>query len=104
MLGITGKPVDRTTLFVWCIFGLCLLDVVFIFGISMLRMNSDNTSLIASVLGVTLPVITALLAGTVQQVHVAVNSRLTELVELTAKASHAEGRLDERERKTIKQR
>jgi len=39
------------------------------------------------------PVITALLAATIQQVHLAVNSRLSQLLELTATASRAEGKI-----------
>jgi hypothetical protein len=46
------------------------------------------------ILGFTVPISTALVAAAVQQVHLAVNSRLSQLVLLTRQAAHAEGQLD----------
>jgi cytochrome b subunit of formate dehydrogenase len=54
----------------------------------------DNTPIITVILGFLIPTVTALLAGAVQQVHIAVNSRLTQLLEITATASHAQGQID----------
>lgn len=95
---------SKTTLYVVSILVLCVLTVVFVLAISALRPTDDNTSLIVTVVGVIVPVIMALLAGAVQEtsrvtagavqeVHLAVNSRLTQLLELTAQAYEAKGKL-----------
>jgi hypothetical protein len=85
---------SKATLYVLSVLGLCFLEAAFVLAITFIRPIGDNTGLIAAVLGVIGPVQVALLAATVQEVHLAVNSRLTELVELTAKASKAEGKLE----------
>jgi hypothetical protein len=71
-------------------------------SIILLRPKEDNTLLIASVLGFLGPTAAALLAliksaqtgAAVQDLHLAVNSRLTQLLELTAASSKSEGRLE----------
>lgn len=84
---------SAATLYVVSVVVLCALTVIFVLGLTVIRPESDNTSVIAMVIAVVVPVATALLAGAVQQTHLAVNSRLGELLELTAKASKAEGEL-----------
>lgn len=85
----TGR---RATAYVWAIVVLCALALAFVVGVSVAKPDSDNTALIALGLGVLAPVLTALVAAAIQQVHLAVNSRLTQLLILTAKASRAEGK------------
>jgi hypothetical protein len=58
--------------------------------------NPGNTAVIATIVGVTAPITIALVGAAVNQVHVAVNSRLTELIALTAAASKAEGVLQQK--------
>jgi len=72
---------------------LCVLAASFVLAITLVRPDKDNAGLILTVTGIVVPVVTALLAAAVQQVHVAVNSRLSQLLEQTAKASKAEGKL-----------
>lgn len=72
---------------------LCVLAASFVLAITLVRPEKDNAGLILTVTGIVVPVVTALLAAAVQQVHVAVNSRLSQLLEQTAKASKAEGKL-----------
>jgi hypothetical protein len=79
---------------VFGIIALCFLTAAFVVSITMLRPHDDNTALIATVAGLNSTVVLGLLAATVQQVHLAVNSRLTQLLELTAKSSRAEGKLE----------
>jgi hypothetical protein len=55
---------------------------------------ADNTGIIVTMLGFLIPIVTALLAAAVQEVHLAVNSRLTEFLALTAKSARAQGQLD----------
>jgi len=88
-----GTVGNNATIYVAAIVALCVLSAGFVVLISVARPNADNTGLILAVLGIVAPVITALLAAAIQQVHVGVNSRLTQLLELTAVASKAEGKL-----------
>ena len=93
------QPVgQKATIYIGAIISLAILDVGFVLGISYLRPSTDNAGLILGVNGVMVPIITALLAAAVQQVHVAVNSRLSQLLELTADASRAKGALIERDK------
>lgn len=87
-----GKPDhSKTGLLVTGITALCVLEVGFIVAITAIRPDADNMPLIVMASSVVGPVITALLAIAVKGVHVAVNGRLSQLLELTAKASAAEG-------------
>lgn len=79
-----------------------VVGVAAIVTITLLRPHEDNTALIGSVLTFLGPTAAALLAliksiqtgAAVQELHLAVNSRLTQLLEQTAKASKSEGRED----------
>jgi len=93
-LKAVGPVGQKTTIFVVSTIILCILVAAFVVVITVVRPDKDNTSLILSIVGVIVPVITALLAATIQQVHLAVNSRLSQLLELTATASRAEGKID----------
>jgi hypothetical protein len=85
---------SHTSLFVGAVVGLAALAVVSIIVIFLTRPDKDNTGLIAIVLGFMVPLVSAFLAAAVQQVHLAVNSRLSQLVLLTAKAARAQGQLE----------
>ena len=88
------QPVGtRATIYVVAIVLLCIGQLSFVVGITIVRPAADNTALIATSLGFIVPVVGALMAGAVQQVHLAVNSRLTQLLELTATSAKAEGKL-----------
>lgn len=75
------------------------LAVIAILGIELLRPTKDNTQLITSVMGMIVPTTAALLVllrgnsteQSVQEIHLAVNSRLSELLEQTAKSERAAG-------------
>lgn len=75
---------------------LCVLVVSFILGITAIRPSIDNMPLIVIVVGIMGPIITALVAASVYQVYHAVNSRLTELLELTRVTSKEEGKLEQK--------
>jgi hypothetical protein len=87
------QPGSHTTTLVWACISLCVVAATFVVAMTLVRPAADNTPLILMVLGVVVPVITALLAAAVQQVHLAVNSRLSQLLMLTATSSRAEGEL-----------
>jgi hypothetical protein len=82
---------NKATSYVWAIVILCGLALMFVVGVTVARPETDNTALITLGLGVLAPVLAALVAATIQQVHLAVNSRLTQLLKLTDIASRAEG-------------
>lgn len=95
------QPVgQRATLFVVSIVILCALTVIGVVIVQITRPDKDNTAIIATIVGVTSPILIALLGAAIQQVHLAVNSRLSQLLELTAAASKAKGVLAERDKNT----
>lgn len=84
---------SHTALFVYAVICLAFLTVVSIVVILIGRPDQDNTGTIAVIVAFVVPLSTALIAAAVQQVHLAVNSRLSQLVLLTRQAAKAEGRL-----------
>ena len=84
------------------IFGLSLAGVAAVLIISYLRPNIDNTLLITTVIGFLTPTLASLIAvikgftnaSAIQDLHLIVNSRLTQLLQQTALASEAFGRAD----------
>jgi len=98
-LKATSPIGQKATLYVIAIVILCFLFASFVLLVTFIRPDKDNATLILSVTGVVVPIITALLAATIQQVHLAVNSRLSQLLELTAASSKAEGQLVRRKEK-----
>lgn len=69
-------------------------------AVEVLRPDKDNAALVTAILGVIVPTTAALLAlvrgneteRAVRDVHLLVNSRLTQLLEQTAVASRAQGK------------
>jgi hypothetical protein len=84
----------RVNTFVYAVIAMSMMTVGSILALAIVR--PDNTTTGTIILGVTLPIITAFLAKAVQEVHAAVNGRLSELLKSTAKASRAEGQLAEK--------
>lgn len=78
---------------------MALLLAVFVVAISMVRPGEDNLDLIAIVFAAITPTTVALLAymktsenaQAVKDVHLALNGRLTQLLAMTDRSSHAEG-------------
>lgn len=89
---VPGLP--RATAYVWATVVLCALGVAAMTTIFVLRPDRDNTQLVGTVLGFLVPTVLAFGAMATHQVHAAVNSRLSQLVRMTAKASRAEGQLE----------
>jgi hypothetical protein len=85
---------SKTTIFVWAAVALSMAAVLAVTAISIARPDKDNTGTITMIVGIIVPSVTALIAKAVQEVHLAVNSRLTQLIQLTATASRAEGQLE----------
>jgi len=85
---------SMTTMLVWAAVALSLGGVLAITAITITRPAADNTPIIGTILGFLVPSVLALIAMIQQQMHLAMNSRLTELLEPTEKASRAEGKLE----------
>lgn len=88
---------DHTNLLVAATVVLAVITITAIVGIFALRPDASNGPLIATILGFMVPIMTALIGGAVQQLHAAVNSRLTQLLATTAARSRAEGMLAQRQ-------
>lgn len=97
--GATGG--DHTTLYVTAVVVTSMIAVVAIVSIFIVRPDRDNTALIAIVVGFLLPIVSGLLGAAVREVKAAVNGRLTQLLALTAKASRAQGQLDEQAKSAV---
>jgi hypothetical protein len=96
---LAGEAVDvsvgtHTKLFVTAVMGLSALAILSILVIFIVRPDRDNTALVATVVGFLLPLVTGFLAASFQQMHNAVNSRMTQLMVLVRAAAHAQGQLD----------
>jgi len=100
-LKAAGPGGQKATLYVVAIIVLCSLTVIGIVGVVMIRPDRDNGPTINVLIGITAPILIGLLGAAIQQVHLAVNSRLTQLLQLTAESSAAKGALTERDKNLI---
>lgn len=92
------QPVgQRATLYVVAIVVLCVLTVAAVVAITIVRPGVDNAAIVTTIIGITAPITLALLAAALQQVHLAANARLSQLLELTAVSSKAKGVLEGKE-------
>jgi Na+/melibiose symporter-like transporter len=83
----------KVTLYVGATLVLCVLTVTLVLGLALIRPEADNLPVIGVVIGVFTPIVAALLAAALKENHDAMNSRLSQLLLLTEKASLAEGKL-----------
>lgn len=90
----------RTHLYVAAVVGLSALTLAAVLIVTALRPDGDNASIITTIIGVTAPASLAFVGLAVKEVYLSTNSRLTELVELTAKSNFAAGKLDRGYRKS----
>jgi hypothetical protein len=87
-------PENRTGLYVAAVVALSVLAIATVFGIYVVRPDRDNTALMVTVLGFLGPPIMGFLAAAIREVHLAFNSRMSELLVTTARAARAQGQLD----------
>lgn len=84
----------RVRLYLTMVFWLCAMMAAFVAVITFIRPVEDNTALIAVMVGLYTPIVVALMGAALKENHDAMNSRLSQLIELQAKASKAEGKLE----------
>lgn len=90
---VAHHPGTKTKLYVHAVVALALTGVAAILILFVVRPDQDNTPLITIVLGFIGPFIAIFLAAAVREGQLATNSRLSQLLRVTALASVAEGRL-----------
>lgn len=83
---------SRTTLYVRSAVVLAVVQVVATLLVVWTVPRPDRASAIGAVAACLTPLIATLIAGAIQQVHLGMNSRLTELVDATRKAAFEGGR------------
>lgn len=91
---VTGTNGRTVTTYVGAILILAIMTMAAFLAILILRPNEDNTALIAAMLGFVAPIMIALIALVQRENHMAMNSRLDQLVSLTNQLSRAEGRVE----------
>ena len=79
--------------FVWAVIILSILGVASVIVLTIVQPEKDNAATINLILGLLVPSVVALLAAAVRENHLAMNSRMTEMLKLQQKASLAEGEL-----------
>jgi len=79
--------------FVWAVIILSILGVASVIVLTIVQPEKDNSAVINLILGLLVPSVVALLAAAVRENHLAMNSRMTEMLKLQQKASLAEGEL-----------
>jgi uncharacterized membrane protein YhaH (DUF805 family) len=84
----------RVKWYIIAILILCFLAVTVVLGLTFIRPEQDNLAVIAIVLGIFTPIVTALLAAALKENHDAMNSRLTQLLTLTEVSAKAVGKLE----------
>lgn len=91
---MTTTKTQAPRIFVYIV-GVCAVAIATIAAIVILTVFQtppvDNTAVIAVIAGIAGPIITALLGGAVYDLHGMLNSRLTELVEVTRLSAFSEG-------------
>jgi len=85
---------NRSAIFTSAVIILSVVAVSAIILVAIFKPSDTSTGTL--IIGMLLPVITAFLAAALKDLHGAVNSRLTELIEITRRDAHAEGKLDQR--------
>lgn len=71
---------------------LCIITVVAVVIVAILI--PSNASIITVLIGITTPIILALLGAAIEGMHRAVNSRLSSLLRLTETSAYARGKLE----------
>lgn len=82
---------SNTRLFVAAVLGCCLITVISILAIALFGKPGD-TSTGTIIIGIMTPITMAFLGAAVYGVYHATNSRLTQLLDVTASSSLAEGK------------
>jgi len=94
---LQGKNGSSSQIYVTIIGIICLIGALSVVAIVIMRPAQDNTLAIASILGFLTPIVSTILAIMIRGIHLDINSRVTELLDITKQASFAEGKLEGKE-------
>lgn len=87
---------SHTGLFVGAVIGLSALLVLATIAVFAIRPDKDNTTILSGLGLILVPLITAFLGAALREVHLGMNSRLSQVVLLTRRSARLEGQLTER--------
>lgn len=87
---------SHTGLFVGAVIALSALLVVATLVVFAIRPDKDNTAILSALGLIIVPLITAFLGAALREVHRGMNSRLSQVVQLTRRSARLEGQLAER--------
>jgi hypothetical protein len=82
---------NRAGLYIFAVVFLSVVAVASITTVSLVRPERDNSSLISTIIGFTLPTITALLGMALQQIGTAMDGRMSQLMLLNQRWARLEG-------------
>jgi flagellar biosynthesis/type III secretory pathway protein FliH len=91
---LAGTPQAPSVAYLVSMLALAFGTMAAVVIVVVMRPTQDNTSIIATIVGITAPMMFALVAGAQQALHVATNSRLSELIAATTAAATAQGHAD----------
>jgi len=84
------ESMSNVTVYIGGAIIVCVVTAVLVTIVAIVR--PENTAVVATIVGIGTPVTMALLAGGLQGIHKGVDGRLSQLLKITAEASHTSGR------------
>lgn len=88
------QSISNSVRYVVLIAFLSAIGLMSIVSVILFRPDQDNTALIATIIGFLTPICGTILAIMVKDIHTDINSRMTELLNLTRSSAKAEGKLE----------
>lgn len=92
----TDPAINSSTVasYVWAVIALAFMTIAGIVAVLLLRPDQDNSTMISVIVGVTAPIILGILALITRENHLAMNSRLDQLVAVTSQLAKSEGKAE----------
>lgn len=92
----TDPAINSSTVatYVWAVIILAFMTIAGVVAVLLLRPNDDNGTIISVIVGTTAPIILAILALITRENHLAMNSRLDQLVAVTSQLAKSEGKAE----------
>lgn len=92
----TDPAINSSTVasYVWAVIALAFMTIAGIVAVLLLRPNEDNGTIISVLVGVTAPIILGILALITRENHLAMNSRLDQLVAVTSELAKEKGKAE----------
>lgn len=91
LLTLAEQGTRNVVIYVSAVIVLAVLTLVGVLSVLILRPMEDNAALIATIVSISAPTMIALIALITRENHLAVNSRLDEMIVAAKQVSRAEG-------------